>query len=187
MIYITPFLTTERLLMKRGISTDYKKVYEYDFTKLRDITGEFIYEKLDPKKIEGMEEPYDNSYDWIIYLKDGMIPIANIVADREQKEINAIELAFNTHPNYWRKGYTKEALIKIMEYLFNRGYENILCGYDNGNIKSKNIIEKLGFLPYSIKENAWTKNDIPITTFMTIMSKEKFKELYEKSVNKRKI
>lgn len=186
MIYITPILTTERLLMKRGTSNDYQKVYEYDFTKLRDITGEFRYEKLDPKKIEGMEEPYDNSYDWIVYLKDSMIPIANIVADREQNEIKAIELAFNTHPNYWKKGYTKEAIIKIMDYLFEQGYENILCGYDEGNIKSKSIIEKLGFTPYAIKENAWMKNNTPITTFMTVMPKERFKELYKKIPNKRK-
>lgn len=178
MIYKTPVLTTERLVMKRGKLSDYEKVYEYNFAKLRDIAGEFVYEKYDPKKLVGWEIPYDNSYDWIIYLKDNMIPIGNIVADREVEEINAIELAFNAHPNYWRNGYTMEALIEILKFLFEQGYENILCSYDEGNIKSKNIGEKLGFVPYKIEENAYQKNGVSITTYITIISKERFNELY---------
>lgn len=178
MIYETPVLETERLLLKRGTLQDLQKVYEYNFSKLRDIAGEFVFEKQDPKKLEGWEIPEPETYDWVIYLKNTMEPIGNITADREQKDIKAIELAFNTHPNHWRKGYTSEALIEIMKYLFNNGYENILCGYDEGNIKSKAIGEKLGFTQYEFKENAWMKNNISINTYKTILSKEKFNELY---------
>ena len=179
MMYETPQLETERLILKRGTLKDLQKVYEYDFRKLRDIAGEFEFVKYDPKKIEGWEIPEPESYDWVIYLKNTMNPIGNVTADREQKDIKAIELAFNTHPNYWRMGYTSEALIEIMKFLFNQEYENILCGYDEGNIKSKSIGKKLGFLPYNKKENAWIKNGIPITSYTTIMSKETFYELYK--------
>lgn len=178
MIYITPQLDTERLLLKRGTIEDYKKVYEYDFRKLREINGEFEYVKYDGAKIEGWEKPYDNSYDWIVYLKDNFIPIANITADRERKDINAIELSFNTHPNYWKKGYTTEALKEVFKFLFEQGYENILCGYDEGNIRSKSINEKLGFVPYEIRENAWYKEGVPIITYTNIMSKERYNEIY---------
>lgn len=178
MIYETPQLETERLILKRGQFDDYVKVYEYDFTKLRNIAGEFEFVKLDPKRIEGFDKQFEETFDWIVYLKNDKIPIANIVADREQKDINAIELAFNTHPNYWRKGYTSEALIEIMKFLFDNGYENIICGYDEGNIKSKSIGKKLGFEPYSVEENAWVKNGVPITSYVTILSKERFQELY---------
>ncbi len=65
-----------------------------------------------------------------------------------------------------------------MKFLFDHGYENILCVYDEGNIKSKNIGEKLGFLPYKVELNAWQKNGVPITSYMTIMPKERFKDLY---------
>lgn len=178
MMYETPQLETERLILKRGTLEDLQKVYEYDFRKLRDIAGEFKFVKQDPKNIEGWEIPEPESYDWVIYLKDTMEPIGNVTADREQKDIKAIELAFNTHPNYWRKGYTSEALIEIMKFLFNQEYENILCGYDEGNIKSKSLGEKLGFLPYEKLENAWIKNGISITNYTTILSKERFYELY---------
>lgn len=106
MMYETPELETERLILKRGTLEDLQKVYEYNFSKLRDIAGEFIFEKQDPKKLEGWEIPEPETYDWVIYLKDTMEPIGNVTADREQKDIKAIELVFNTHSNYWRKGYT---------------------------------------------------------------------------------
>ena len=178
MMYETPQIETERLILKRGTLEDLQKVYEYDFRKLRDIGGEFKFVKLNLKEVEGWEIPVPESYDWIIYLKDTMEPIGNVTADREQKNIKAIELAYNTHPNYWRMGYTTEALINIMDFLFSQGYENILSGYDEGNNKSKSIGKKLGFLPYKKKENAWMKNDMPITSYTTIMSKERFYELY---------
>ena len=183
MEYETPIIETERLILKRGILEDYQKVYEYDFTKLRDINGEFELIKQDPKKIEGYEQVHPESYDWILYLKSSGEPIGNIAADREQKDIKGIELSFNTHPRFWRNGYTVEALIEIMNFLFNQGYENILCGYDEGNLKSKNIGEKLGFLPYKVEPNAWQKKGVPITTYTSIMTKERFKDLY---IQKRK-
>ena len=179
MVYETPIIETERLILKRGNIEDYKKVYEYDFTKLRNINGEYEFIKQDLTKIEGFEEVYPESYDWIIYIKENLTPIGNITADREIKDINSIELSFNTHPHYWRCGYTKEALKGIISFLFNEGYDNIICCYDEGNIKSKNIAEKLGFTLYEVKEDAWRKNGIPITTYTSIMSKEFYKSKYK--------
>ena len=184
MIYETPILETERLVLKRGTSEDFKKVYEYDFRKLRNILGEFEFVKQDPKNVEGWEIPSPETYDWIMYLKDTKEAIGNIVADRGDKDDKSIELAFNTHPDYWRCGYTKEAIIEIMKFLFNNGYERILCGYDEGNYKSKAIGEKLGFEPYMVKENAWVKNGVPITSYTSVLTKERFNELYIKKINK---
>lgn len=182
MIYNTPVLETDRLILKRGIFDDYKIVYEYDFTKLRDINGEFVYEKLNVDDIEGFDIPYDNSYDWIIYLKDGMVPIGNVVADREVKDISAIELSFNTHPKYWRCGYTKEALISIFEFLFKSGYDNLLCSYDLGNIKSKSLGESLGFEPYFVDKEAYLKDGVLIDTYVTILSKERYNKIYKNKI-----
>lgn len=177
MKYITPMLETPRLILKRGTKEDYQKVYEYDFTKLRDIAGEFEYIKLSKEDLIGFDtyaDDYDNVYDWIVYLKDKLIPVANITADREVEELKAIELAFNLHPKYWGSGIMKEAIISVIEYLFEQGYENILCGYSEGNIKSKKINEKIGFKLFYKIENSWYKNGIPITDYQTIISKKDF-------------
>ncbi|MDD2203650.1 MAG: GNAT family N-acetyltransferase [Bacilli bacterium] len=184
MKFITPSLETERLLLKKGNALDYEKVYEYDFKKLRNINGEFESVKQDKKYIEGYEtyaDRIDGVFDWIIYLKNSNIPIANITANREDKINNAIELSFNTHPNYWRHGYTTEALICVLNFLFEYKYDNVFCGYSEGNIKSKNLINKFGFQPYKTIYNSWIKDGISITDYRTILTKDKFYNLYKKT------
>lgn len=178
--YETPILETDRLILKRGTLEDYQKVYEFNFSKLRNIKGEFEFVKNDPKLIEEFVKPFPESYDWIVYLKDGNIPISNIVCDRERKDVNAIEVSFNTYPDYWRGGYTTEALIEILVFLFDSGYENVLCGYDEGNFKSELFCKKLGFEPFEVCKNTWFKNGEGITTYTTIMSYERFNSLYKR-------
>lgn len=192
MMYETPVLETERLILKRGTLLDFQKVYEYDFTKLRDIGGVFEFVKLDPEVIAeyGFEIPTPETCDWIIYLKESLEPIGNIVADRERSDINSIELAINTHPDYWgqsnitekdhvkENGYTKEALIKVMEFLFSQGYDNILYTYTEGNKKSRRFCEKMGFAPFMEKPVMWKKYGM-LTEYTFIMSKQQFEQLYK--------
>lgn len=177
MHYTTPELSTPRLILKRGSLADFKKVYEYDFRCLRDVCGELKYVKLDPALIEGFETAADeeDTLNWILFLKDTMTPIGDLVADRPVPELHAIELAYNLHPAYWGQGYMPEAVLCAMDYLFGTlQFDNILCGYDEGNVKSKRVIEKLGFLPYETIPNAWQKNGVPITSYRCILSKERF-------------
>lgn len=187
MFFKTPELETERLILKKGTSEDYVKVYEYNLAKLRDICGEFEFVKCDPNFVAtfaSYSEETEGVYDWIIYLKENMEPIANVVADQYNDELNSLELSFNLHPNHWGNGYMKEAVIEVMDFLFKNGYENVVCGYDEGNKKSKRVQEKIGFEFYKDEENSWQKNGIPITKHVQIMSKERFNELYNKGINK---
>lgn len=186
MIIKTKLLETDRLILKRGFEEDYCKVYEYDFRKLRDINNEFEFVKQDVSKMDDWVLENDDNLDmadWIIYLKD-MTPIGNIIADRIVENINAIEISFNLHPSFWGKEYMKEACIAVMEYLFSLGFNNILCGYSDGNIKSKKVNEKIGFKYYKTEKDAWIKDGIAITDYKTIMSKEEFEKLYLKNNNK---
>lgn len=181
--YDTKKLETSRLILQKGNSSDCKKIYEYDMIKCRGIAGEEMLEKVSTpidfigdNPIKYYETCAINKmFDWYVYLKDGT-PIANITADREIQDINSIELSFNMHPNYWRKGYMLEAVSKVIDYLFKIGYSNIIIGYDDGNIKSKNFAQKLGFKEYKILENTYTKNGININTTLTILSKKEWQK-----------
>ena len=85
MKYKMPVLETKRLVLKRGTLDDYKKVYEYDFTKLRGVNGEVEFVKYDkPEVLELYAKDYDeadNMLDYIMFLKEGNIPIGNIIFD----------------------------------------------------------------------------------------------------------
>ena len=182
--YETVELNTENLVIKKGTIQDCIKIYEYDMLKCRGIAGEDVIVKSD-REInfigDNVDEYYncyckeEKMYDWYIYLKPNLVPIANITADREIEDIKAIELAYNMHPDYWRKGYMTEALKAVMKYLFSLGYENIIMGYDEGNIKSKNLIEKLGLKDYQTMKNAFVKNGVNIDTHMKIINVNDFK------------
>jgi ribosomal-protein-alanine N-acetyltransferase len=162
-------------------------VYEFDFTKLRDIDGEFEYQKQDLAQFKKMFEPnieqfYINNelshiFDWIIYLKESMIPAGNIMADRENADNSEIEIAFNLHPDYWGNGYMPEAIDAVLSYLFALGYENIKSGYSDGNKKSKRVLEKTGFEHYDVEKNAWTKNGKPIDDYIVIMTKNNWENI----------
>ena len=188
--YQTNLIQTERLILKKGIVNDYLAVYEYDFTKLRDIGGEFEYQKNDSEQIKKWFEPnieqihINNEsahiFDWVIYLKENMTPIGDMLADRENADNNEIEIAFNLHPDYWGNGYMPEAIKAVLNYLFELGYENIKSGYSDGNKKSKRVLEKTGFEDYVVEKNAWTKNGKPIDDYKVIMTKNNWIKLRRK-------
>ncbi len=163
--YKTVKLETERLIIDKGTIKDCKKIYEYDYNMCKGINGVDKFVKFDePKNFMGEdEEKYYNEdcfnyemYDWYIYLKPKNIPIGNIMADREIKDIKAIEIAYNLHPDYWHNGYMTEAVNEVIKYLYSIGYDNIIISYEDGNIRSKKIIEKLNCEPY--KETIQSNN-----------------------------
>ena len=180
--YQTNPIQTQRLILKKGTVDDYFAVYEYDFTKLRNICGEFEYQKQDLEEIRGMfkqgiEKFHSNNetqhvFDWIIYKTDCLMPIGNILADRENIENNEIEIAFNLHPNHWGNGYMPEAICAVINYLFDIRYQAVKSGYSEGNVKSKRVLEKTGFVFHQIEKAAWTKNSKPIDDYKVIVTKE---------------
>ena len=189
MKYITPTLETERLVLKKGTFEDFKKVYEYDFTRLRNIAGEFEFVKYDSEKLKGFESYADeeeNVLDFIIFLKDNNEPIGNITLDRYDENNKTLEVSVNIHPNYWRRDYMTEALLCSMEYAFDTlDIENIVYGYAKDNFKSKGLSDKIGFEFYSKEIEHYIRLNKDIKEIKTIMSKEKFKKIYNSISRKR--
>lgn len=183
-------LESERLILKRGIFSDYLDVYEYDFKYLSDINDSFKmvksdkFELLNRYKNGDMDMYYHirslkESFEWIIYLKEGKIPVGNIIADRGRKELNALELGFNLHPNYWGKGIMSESVSLVINYLIEQGYENFICSYVNDNKKSKKLLEKIGFEHFKYKKADLRAYGI-IEATEVIMPKDKWLDMKEK-------
>lgn len=182
---------TDRLYIRNGTVEDFVKVYEYNFTKLEDIAGEFEYVKQDSKEIEAwfgcdiskyyQELELKNNYDLILYLKEETIPIGNLLLDRVNNEEKSIEIACHVHPSHWGNGYMQEAILEILPFLYDMGFNAVIYSYDEGNIKSSKLCSKLGFELQSIKHNAYVRNGVQISTYRNIMTKERYTELYGKN------
>lgn len=186
MKYKMPVLETDRLILKRGSFEDYKKVYEYDFTRLRNIEGEFEYVKYEnTDNLKLFANDYDNEenmLDYIVFLKENNEPIGNIVLEGYDEKNKSLEIAYNLHPNYWRKGYMTEAVLKVMDYVYsNLDIDNIICGYAEENYKSKGLNQKIGFQYYDEKIEYYPRFNKNVKHIMTIMNKEDFYKKYGKA------
>lgn len=193
--YETNYLETDRLILKDGTIEDWVKVHEYDFNFLMNIDGVFEYVKRDPEEVRSwfVSDDFDistrdknleiksnneNIFDFIIFIKENMLPIGYISFDRNNDILKSTEVACYIHPDYWRNGYMTEALVGCMDYLFNKGFENIIYSYDKSNIKSKKLCEKVGFrfLKETHENNCFGNYSV---VYNNIMSKEEFGRLYE--------
>lgn len=79
---------------------------------------------------------------------------------------------------YWGQGLIPEALNKILSYAFEElRLKKIWCGYYEGNIKSKRVQEKCGFVYQYTKDNApcTMLSEVRIE-HITCMTKEHWKE-----------
>ena len=82
-----------------------------------------------------------------------------------------------------------EALNRILDFLFEIGYNSIIYTYDEGNIKSQKLCEKLGFVLTLVREKDWVKDGVDIAAYENRMYKEKWlnKKLTETNYSKKGI
>ena len=75
-----------------------------------------------------------------IYLDEELIGLIN------DCEINnkCIEMGYSLHPDYHNRGFATEAFGAVINYLFSRGFEEILAGAFEGNDASMRVMEKCG-------------------------------------------
>ncbi len=187
MKYEMPILETDRLILKRGSYEDYLKVYEYDFSRLGNVLGEFEFVKNDPKLIEKFVDyaNEDNVLDYIVYIKENIEPIGNIIFDRYNENDKSLEITCNLHPNYWRQGYMTEAVLQLIRYVFdNLDIDSIRYSYAEDNFKSKGLSDKIGFKYNDYSIGTYFRIGKDIKAIETVMSKEDFYEKYGKTINK---
>lgn len=59
------------------------------------------------------------------------------------------EIGYVLSKDYWGKGIMPEAVMAVIDYLFNvANLDFLTCGYYDFNIQSKRVQEKCGFKPY---------------------------------------
>ena len=78
---------------------------------------------------------------------------------------------------FWGQGLIPEAVRAIMQYAFETlEMKKLWCGYFDGNVKSKRVQEKCGFVHHHTKENMpWPLMEDVRTEHITCITKEQWR------------
>ena len=154
-LHLQPFpeLKTERLLLRRITVSDAKNFF---FLRSYETVMRFI-DKEPAKSIEEVEafikriddDINDNKLiQWAIALREEpTLMIGAISYWRFRFEDYRAETGYTLHPQYWKKGIMKEALLKVIDYGFTRmGLHSIEANINPGNTASARLLESTGFV-----------------------------------------
>ena len=93
-----------------------------------------------------------NSYVFAIDLKDDKKFIGLIAINLGKEKYKTAEVWFKVHKDFWRKGYTTEALMKLLEFGFDQlQLHRIEAGCAVDNIASSKVLEKVGMTREGMK------------------------------------
>lgn len=93
--------------------------------------------------VKGYENP--SFYQWGLELKGTHELIGNISVVNVIDEIESLELGWAIGRKYWGNGYTAEAALAIINYLFDKVGANRICaGHDVNNPNSGRVMQKAG-------------------------------------------
>lgn len=84
---------------------------------------------------------------------------------------------------FWGRGLTTEAIKEIVRHAFeDLKLERLWCGYFDGNLRSKRVQEKCGFIYHHTEENRpWPLIEEPKTLHVSCLSREDWKRMNEKT------
>jgi ribosomal-protein-alanine N-acetyltransferase len=147
-----PELTTTRLLLRKLDAADTEQFFKLRSNKevmkhIGKVPMTTINEVRDfIKMINGLLES-NSGITWAMALKEEPAKLIGTIGHwRIIKEHFRAEIGYMLLPEYWRKGLTKEALIKVLDYGFNELKLHSVEGHITPlNIGSTKVLESTGF------------------------------------------
>jgi ribosomal-protein-alanine N-acetyltransferase len=84
------------------------------------------------------------------------------------------EIGYALHPNYWEKGYMKEAAFKLIEYGFSEiRLHSIEANVNPNNIPSIKLLEKIGFKKEAyFRENFLFNNEFVDSVIYSLLERD---------------
>jgi ribosomal-protein-alanine N-acetyltransferase len=147
-----PVLATTRLLLRKLEATDAEQLF-----MLR--SDENVMKYIGKKPMQTIEEALEfinlindnvnnnSGINWAMTLKEEPAKLIGVIGLwRIMKEHYRAEIGYMLSPEFWKKGFTKEAILKVIEY----GFHELKLHSIQGNINASNIasgkaLESSGF------------------------------------------
>lgn len=167
----TPTLQTDRLILRPFTLEDTNDVFECwesdpDVAKYMFWTSHNDIEKTKEwLAFEIGQIEKENWYRFAIVLKETNELIGTVLIYFEE-EVDCWEIGYNLGKKYWSKGYTTEAVKKVMEFATEElELSQIVGRYAKENPASGNVMKKLGFqyekdIPYECNDGTVIREGI---------------------------
>ena len=144
-------LETERLILRRFTIDDTEPMFR-NWASDQEVTKYLTWPthtSIDVSKaaISGWLNLYSNDdhYSWTIVLKELSEPIGSIAAVKQDSETDMVHIGYCIGRNWWHKGYTSEALNRLVEFFFEEvGVHRIESRHDPRNPNSGKVLQKAG-------------------------------------------
>lgn len=148
---------TERLILRPFKHSDLSDLYEYASVEGVGEMAGWMHHKNAEESQAVLERFISNDRTFAIVFKENNKVIGSLGIERYGMEkslseffnYTGSELGFVLSKDYWGKGIMPEALMAVIDHLFNvLDLDFLTCGHYDFNIRSKRVQEKCGFKPY---------------------------------------
>ena len=161
----TQMLATERLTLRRFTIEDAENMF-YNWSGDPEVTKYLTWKPQESVEsteafLEQWEKEYDSdtTYRWAIELNEIEQPIGAIEVVAIDERTDSMEIDFRVGKEYWRQGYTSEALSEVLRFLMGKvGAGRVWARYDVQNTNAGKVMEKCGMMKEGILKRAGWNN-----------------------------
>lgn len=155
-------LETNRLILREWRDSDAESLYRYASNpEVGPIAGWPVHTSVENsreiiKNVLGVPETYA-----VVLKNTGEVvgSVGLMIGEKSNIDIseNEGEIGYWIGVPFWGQGFIPEAVECLIEHGFTElGLHTIWCGYFEGNMKSKRVQEKCGFVPHHVeKDKPW--------------------------------
>jgi ribosomal-protein-alanine N-acetyltransferase len=176
-------LATERLLLRRFTAADDSAVFN-NWANDPEVTKYLTWQPhasiaasrkaLTDIWLSHYDAP--DFYQWAIALKETGEPIGSIGVVLQNEDVKMVHIGYCIGRAWWRKGYTSEALLRLVRFFFEEvGVNRIESRHDPRNPNSGKVMQKAG-LRYEGTFRASDRNNQGIcdAVYYAVLAKDYF-------------
>lgn len=178
-------LETERLILRKWTEEDAESLFEYaKDSEIGPAAGWPPHKSVEESRAV-IKNVFDGAECYAICEKENNIAIGAVELKlnghtNKTKRDDECELGYWLGQPFWGRGYMPEASRELLRRGFeDLGMTTIWCAYYDGNLKSKRVQEKLGFVYHH------SCNEVPVPLLhevrvehTNVMTKEHWEEIY---------
>ena len=176
-------LLTPRLILRSWFESDADELYKYASDPDVGPPAGWPPHKSVENSREIIKTVLSGPETYAVCLIDSGKPVGSVGLHRNDlaEALDEYELGYWIGKPYWGMGLIPEASVEVLRHAFEDLKMNrIWCGHYEGNVKSRRVMEKLGFEYHHTTEGI----EVPLlgevrTGHALCMTKEMWKELYK--------